>query len=231
MLFSFFSIPASREGESGSRAFTDKSRVARPPGSRGSTGRLRDGRIPYSRVPLNQSSCALQTAALTGTERDAQGRWTRESALRTSYTGMVIPRTFLIRLAPWWILLVLIGSFLPGKSKEVIGTINPSKVASKGGVALKHRSAHFLTFGLTALLFVMIAETASEQLWAGLAVAGLGFLVECSQYAFLGLDALEWWDVRDDMIAAIATLVIAQWLNLPEKLVDRRARPQLRRSV
>jgi hypothetical protein len=78
---------------------------------------------------------------------------------------------------------------------------------------------------------VLIGETAIQQLWAGLAVAAFGFLVECSQYAFLGLDALEWWDVRDDMIAAIATLVIAQWLNLPEKLVDRRARPQLRETV
>jgi hypothetical protein len=127
--------------------------------------------------------------------------------------------------------LVIIGSFLPGTSKEAIGTINPPKIASKGGVGLKHRSAHFLAFGSTALLLVMIAETTTQQLWAGLAVAGLGFLLECSQYAFLGLDTVEWWDVRDDVIAAIGALVIAQWLNLPERFVDNRAGPKFRNSV
>jgi len=128
-------------------------------------------------------------------------------------------------------LLVIIGSFLPGTSKNAIGTTNPPEIAARGGVALRHRSAHFLTFGFTALLLVLIGETASQQLCAGLGVAAFGFLLECSQYVFIGLDAVEWWDVRDDAIAAIATLVIAQWFNLPGKLVDRRSRPQLPESV
>lgn len=136
----------------------------------------------------------------------------------------MIPRAFLVRLAPWWVLFVIIGSFLPGTSKNAIGTTNPPEVAAQGRVAPKHRLAHILTFGSTALLLVIISETAAQQLWAGLGVAALGFFLECSQYAFLGLESIEWWDVRDDTIAAIGTLVVAQWLDLRDKLVNNRNR-------
>jgi hypothetical protein len=147
-----------------------------------------------------------------------------------AYTGGVIPRAFLVRLAPWWVLFVIIGSFLPGASKDALGTSNPPEVAGLGHAALKHRAAHFLTFGSTALLLVIISETTTQQLWAGLGVALLGLLLECSQYALLGLESIEWWDVRDDTIAAIGALILAQWLNLREKLVDTRPRREVGNS-
>ena len=134
----------------------------------------------------------------------------------------MIPRAFLVRLAPWWVLMVIIGSFLPGKSKEAIGTTNSPGAAAQGRAVLKHRFAHFVAFGSTALLLVVIGETATQQFWAGLGVAALGFILECSQYALLGLSSIEWWDVRDDAIAAIGTLLLAQWLNLRDIIVDRR---------
>lgn len=117
-------------------------------------------------------------------------------------------------------LCVIIGSFLPGTSKQAIGTINPPEAIAEGRVGVKHRVAHYLTFGSTALLLIVISETASQQLWAGFGVALLGFVVECSQYAVMGLSCMEWWDVRDDAIAAIAILLLAQWLNLRKIIVD-----------
>jgi hypothetical protein len=135
----------------------------------------------------------------------------------------VIPRTYLVRIAPWWVLLVLIGSFLPGSGKQALGTVNTPEAAAQGRAVAPHRLAHLFTFGSTALLFVLIAETAGQQLSAGLGVAALGLLIECTQYAALGLSEMEWWDVRDDAIAAIATLLLAQGLNLRAFLVDDRS--------
>jgi len=141
-----------------------------------------------------------------------------------TYTGRVIPRAYLVRIAPWWVLCVIIGSFLPGPSKDALGTTNPPEATAQGRVVATHRLAHFLTFGSTALLLVVIAETASQQLGAGLGVAALGFIIECTQYAVIGLTGIEWWDVRDDALAAIGTLLVAQWLNLRGLLVDGRSR-------
>jgi hypothetical protein len=81
------------------------------------------------------------------------------------------------------------------------------------------------------LLLVVIAETASQQLGAGLGVAVLGFLIECTQYALIGLEGIEWWDVRDDALAAIGMLLLAQWLDLRGLLVDGRSRPGSPRST
>ena len=136
----------------------------------------------------------------------------------------MISRALLVRIAPWWVLCVIIGSFLPGSSKEALGTTNSPAAEAQGRVVTMHRLTHFLTFGSTALLLVLIAETASQQLGAGLAVAALGFLIECTQYALIGLANIEWWDVRDDALAAIGTLLLAQWLNLRGLLVDGRSR-------
>jgi hypothetical protein len=131
----------------------------------------------------------------------------------------VIPRTLLVRIAPWWVLLVIVGSFLPATSKEAIGTMNTPEAATEGRAVARHRIAHFVTFGSTALLLVLISETAAEEIWAAFGVAALGFIVECSQFALIGLTEMEWWDVRDDALAAIAVLLLAQWLGLREKLV------------
>jgi hypothetical protein len=133
----------------------------------------------------------------------------------------VIPRTLLVRIAPWWVLLVIIGSFLPATSKEAIGTLNTPEAATAGRAVARHRIAHFLTFGSTALLLVLISETAAQEIWAGFAVAALGFILECSQFALIGLTEMEWWDVRDDALAAVAVLLIAQWFGLREKLVQK----------
>ena len=137
----------------------------------------------------------------------------------------MISRAFLVRIAPWWVLCVIIGSFLPASSKHALGTGNTPEAAAQGHAVPAHRLAHFLTFGSTTLLLVVIAETTSQQLGAGLVVAASGFLIECTQYAVLGLTEMEWWDVRDDAAAAIAALLLAQWLNLRALVVDGRSRP------
>jgi heme A synthase len=114
---------------------------------------------------------------------------------------------------------VVIGSFLPGSWKRELGT-HPYTLSH--AVSLQHRAVHFVTFGLTTLLFLMLAERPKD--WAkGIAGAVLlGLAIEAGQYA-VGLSrVLEWWDLRDDVLAvAGATVVfgVAGWL------MPRRAKP------
>lgn len=104
--------------------------------------------------------------------------------------------------------------------------MNTPEAASEGRVVVRHRVAHFLTFGSTALLLVLISQSAAEEIWAAFAVAALGFILEYSQFAFIGLTEMEWWDVRDDTLAAIGVLLVAQWLGLREKLVRKQSRAE-----
>jgi len=97
--------------------------------------------------------------------------------------------------------------------------MNTPEAATQGRAVARHRVAHFLTFGSTALLLVLISETVAEEIWAGFGVVALGFILECSQFAIIGLTEMEWWDVRDDTLAAIGVLLLTQWLGLREKLV------------
>jgi len=97
--------------------------------------------------------------------------------------------------------------------------MNTPEAATQGRAVARHRVAHFLTFGSTALLLVLISETVAEEIWAGFGVVALGFILEWSQFAIIGLTEMEWWDVRDDTLAAIGVLLLTQWLGLREKLV------------
>lgn len=127
----------------------------------------------------------------------------------------MIPRRYLVRIAPWWILLVLIGSFLPAHRKEELGTLNSARTYGGGGQASwNHRLAHFLVFGSTTLLFLLLAETRAQQIRAAAAVALFGLAIECAQFQFLGLDRIEWWDIRDDALAAVIMLLLDRGMNL-----------------
>jgi len=64
-------------------------------------------------------------------------------------------RSVLRRVAPFWVCGVVIGSFLPGSWKRELGT---QPYTPLHAVSFQHRAVHFATFGLTALLFLALAE-------------------------------------------------------------------------
>jgi hypothetical protein len=138
----------------------------------------------------------------------------------------VVPRAFLVRIAPWWVACLIIGSFLPGAIKDALGTTNPLSEMAHGRAVLAHRLVHFTSFGSTALILMLIAETRAQQLAAGLGVAILGLMLECSQFSLLSLKYMEWWDVRDDALAACGSLVLIQWAGFRRAIVaDKSSKP------
>jgi hypothetical protein len=122
----------------------------------------------------------------------------------------MIPRTYLVRIAPWWIIILIVGSFLPGPVKSRLGTASAPVGIHHSTVPVRHRIVHFLSFGSTALILILIAGNRFQQLLAAASVAALGLAIESGQYSLLHLPYMEWWDVKDDAIASISALVLAQ---------------------
>lgn len=128
-------------------------------------------------------------------------------------------RPMLRRIAPFWVMGVVIGSFLPGSWKRDLGTHPYTPLHA---VSFQHRAVHFVTFGLTALLFLALAQGRRGRAKAVAGAILLGLAIEAGQYA-VGLSAvLEWWDIRDDLFAiAGAAVVFGVWRWLRQ----RRAKP------
>jgi hypothetical protein len=115
---------------------------------------------------------------------------------------------------------LVIGSFLPGTTKDTLGTSNPVSASAEGRVAVGHRLTHFLTFGSSALILTLIPEAQALRLVAAVGIMSLGLTIEYGQYQLFDLKRMEWWDVRDDCLAAIVSLALVQWRGLRRTLVD-----------
>ncbi|HTU47745.1 MAG TPA: hypothetical protein VMF91_21990 [Bryobacteraceae bacterium] len=74
----------------------------------------------------------------------------------------------------------------------------------------EHRLAHFGAFGIAALSLVVIAETLSQRVGALAGVLALALAIELLQKAIHG-GPVEYWDVRDDTLAAIAGSALGTW--------------------
>jgi hypothetical protein len=135
-------------------------------------------------------------------------------------TDFLIPRGWLIQIAPWWVLCLVVGSFLPGSTKTALGISNPLSAIVEGRVAANHRFVHFVAFGSSALILTLIPETRAFRLVAALGVVTLGLAIEYGQYQFFDLIRMEWGDVRDDCLAVIVSLALAQWRGFRQTIVD-----------
>ena len=114
-------------------------------------------------------------------------------------------RPILRRIAPFWVCGLVIGSFLPGSWKRELGT---QPYTPFHAVSFQHRVVHVATFGLTALLFLALAEGRRGQVKAVAGAVLLGLAIEAGQHA-VGLSAvLEWWDLRDDFWAVAGAAVV-----------------------
>lgn len=112
-----------------------------------------------------------------------------------------LPLPLLRRLAPIWVVCLILGSLLPGEAKIAIGSSRlseqhlPPSAAERG--EWKHRTFHVVGFGATAFLFLSIAGTATEELLSMIGLLGLGVAIEYAQ-VFVYANRLETEDVRDD---------------------------------
>jgi heme A synthase len=120
-----------------------------------------------------------------------------------------IPRPVLRKAAVVLVAGAVVGSFLPGEMKRLLGT-DPEHHG------LMHRIYHFVTFGSTALAYLLLAERVREELRAAVLVFGLACLIEGTQRAIGFSQVFEWWDVRDDFLAVLGVFVLVQvgnWLG------------------
>lgn len=120
-------------------------------------------------------------------------------------------RQLLIRFSILWIVLITLGSFLPGEAKVALGTVTPSNnPAIQHRVKTEHRLAHFVAFGIAALLLAVLAEKLTQRAAALAVVLAWALAIELVQMAMHG-GPIEYWDVRDDTFAAIAGSVLGAW--------------------
>jgi hypothetical protein len=130
----------------------------------------------------------------------------------------MIPARWFRFVLPFWVLALVVGSFLPAERKQALGTqsITPRPYAEPHW---PHRVWHIVSFGSTALL-ACLAETSRPRrrlLWALLVIA-LGASIETAQW--LGNDySFEWWDVRDDAYGVLICAVLAELRPIRRVLV------------
>jgi hypothetical protein len=145
----------------------------------------------------------------------------RDTVERAHVPGwkLKFPRRVLRVVAPFWVIGLIVGSFLPGTLKDRLGTTaQPQSGHVVRQVALKHRMFHLASFGSTALILLVIAGNAREERKGAAFVLLLGCAIETLQCWQSNGVLFEWWDVRDDFYAVAAVFIMAQILNwLPEK--------------
>jgi hypothetical protein len=133
-----------------------------------------------------------------------------------------MPRTHLIRIAPLWILCLIAGSLLPSAVKEALGTSANVRIVEGhleiATIPLRHRVFHFLSFGSTALMLLLIGRTPTQRLYGSLGTIALGLVIEYAQH-WIAPAPVEWWDVRDDAYAALTAWLFGRWPALRHALV------------
>jgi hypothetical protein len=124
-----------------------------------------------------------------------------------------------MRIIPFWVLCVTVGSLLPGRAKVAIGTTTPMRLEAThevGGIA--HQAIHFAVFGATAILFLLVSRSAWHDFIAVLSALGLGAALEMVQHILFG-SVLEWWDIRDDGFGVVVAFVLLHGLRLAKTSV------------
>jgi hypothetical protein len=119
----------------------------------------------------------------------------------------LLKRSFFVKLAPLWILALVVGSLLPQDAKIALGTEPREGQRVTSQIAWTHRLVHYGAFGSTALLLMVIARNARQRQAALLATIALGVGIEALQHVIYGSD-FEAIDARDDVFAACVVYLI-----------------------
>ena len=93
----------------------------------------------------------------------------------------------------------------------VLVSLQPARPSAGTSLSLLHRPFHFVAFAVTALLLCRWLRNAGKAMVATIL---LGFAIELLQH-LIYRNPIEWWDVRDDAMAAAGALLLASWLARP----------------
>ncbi len=128
----------------------------------------------------------------------------------TKRTAGLLRRALLRKIAPFWIVAVIVGSFMPYTFKREMGTTLVLTAASGSAgeqVTLWHREVHFLLFASTTAILVLIGRSSLVRAAALLAALSLAFSIEFTQ-SLVDHYGIEWWDVRDDFTGAALMFLV-----------------------
>jgi hypothetical protein len=98
----------------------------------------------------------------------------------------------ILRVTQLWTLLLIVGSLQPARPAPIVGL---------------HRELHWLAFGGTAVLLLLLSQTRRRQIGSLLATLLLGLTLEYLQH-LIYRNAIEWRDVRDDSAAVGAAFTL-----------------------
>jgi Na+/serine symporter len=128
-------------------------------------------------------------------------------------------RRFLVRFAALWIAMVIVGSLLPAGPKVALGTQTHSKnPIVRHRTTVRHRCTHFVAFGIAALLLSTLAHSRSQRVQAFLALFALACALEFLQH-LINHAGFEYWDVRDDVYAAVVASLLGAWHVITSRLL------------
>lgn len=127
-------------------------------------------------------------------------------------------RTVIRWVAIVWISGITAGSLMPTDLKIAIGSTTSEPVRSPRA-EFEHRLFHYVSFGVAALLLLLLASNHRQELIAAFAVAALGVTIELIQHFIMLYPLFEWDDVRDDMIAIVVALIAIQFKGFRARLL------------
>jgi hypothetical protein len=127
----------------------------------------------------------------------------------------------------WYLSIVLIGVILVGslgpydfRSLFLVRLDTSSRIPALSRLIL-HRTAHFSAFGLLALFLSVSLRRPGYRLFALGFVIMLGIVIEVAEF-LLSTNPFEFWDVRDDAVAASTGYVLAEALLFTVSAARRR---------
>jgi hypothetical protein len=146
--------------------------------------------------------------------------------------GRILKRPRIIhRITQAWLLLLVVGSFQPTRLLMVVAPMHSAglraaigsvqlgrplvgpfqKAAGPGPVIVLHREIHWLVFGGATFLLLLGSRNHRQELRSAFAMCLLGLSLEYLQYVIYHIDAIEWPDVLDDVLAILVALAL-YWL-------------------
>lgn len=100
---------------------------------------------------------------------------------------------------------------MPNASKQRLHIEAPAHHVITGQIVSNHRIVHYLAFGSTALLLLLLTRGRKQEFAVVAATIFLGLCIEIAEHASYGAP-FEYWDVIDDAIAVL--LAYAAFLSL-----------------
>jgi hypothetical protein len=106
----------------------------------------------------------------------------------------------ILRLAQGWILFLVAASLQPARPGPLVTHVSI------------HRGVHGLAFAGAAFLLLLLSRNLRQQVRNSIVVVLLGLSLEYLQH-LMYRSVMEWWDVRDDLLAVLAVFGLYQLIG------------------